>query len=54
MSKDLGTQGGKAPSPNTEPIEGGTPRTGFDSAPKGEKMNFEPLHGHGGSNRGAH
>lgn len=48
-------QGGKAASPTKEPIEGGTPKGGgYDSAPRGSKMNFDPLHGHGGSTPGAH
>lgn len=51
---DLGKQGGKAAAPNFEPMEAGTPKTGFDSAPDGEFNKFEPLHGHGGSNKGAH
>ena len=52
---DLGSQGGKAASPTKQPAEGGTPKnTGNQSAPRSEQMNFEPLHGHGGSNKGAH
>lgn len=52
---DLGKQGGKAAAPTKAPIEGGTPKGGgYDSAPNGDKMNFEKLHGHGGSNKGAH
>jgi hypothetical protein len=51
---DLGKAGSKAPVNYKEEIEAGTPKTGFDSAPRGEKMQFEPLHGHGGSGKGAH
>lgn len=52
---DLGKQGGKAASPVKKPIEGGKPlNTGNQSAPRSDHMLFEPLHGHGGSNRGAH
>ena len=51
---DLGKAGGKDSSDYKKPAEGGTPKTGFSSAPKGEKMNFEPTKGFGGSNKGAH
>lgn len=54
MSKDLGTAGDKAPVSYYQPDEAGTPKTGFDSAPKGEISKFDMLHGFGGSNSGAH
>lgn len=51
---DFGTAGGKEPSSVKNPTEGGTPKTGFGSAPKGEVNTFNTAPGHGGSNRGAH
>lgn len=51
---DMGKAGSKAPVHYKDEVEAGTPKTGFDEAPHGDKMNFEPLHGHGGSNKGAH
>lgn len=50
---DLGKQGGKAPSPKTNPRESGTPRTGFSSAGSNEWQTFSTPKGHGGSNPGA-
>ena len=54
MSKDLGKQGGKAPAYNKPVTKGGTPKTGFDHAPKGDSALFEMRKGFGGSNKGAH
>jgi hypothetical protein len=55
MSKDnLGKAGGRQGELVKQPMEAGTPKTGFDSAPRGDFNKFEPLHGHGGSNPGAH
>lgn len=54
MAKDMGTAGGKDAVHYFQPLAEGEPTTGFDSAPKGEFNKFEPLHGFGGSNRGAH
>jgi hypothetical protein len=56
MANDnLGKQGGKAASPTKQPAEGGVPSgEGSQSAPRGEKMNFEALKGFGGSGKGAH
>lgn len=54
MTDNLGKQGGKAPSPTKQPEEGGTPKTGFDSAPRGDFQKFEPLHGHHGTGAPAH
>lgn len=52
---DLGKQGGKAASPVKQPAKGGTPKGGgYDSAPKSSQMNFDELHGHGGTTRPAH
>lgn len=51
---DMGKQGGKAPSPVKPVTEGGTPKTGFDSAPRGDSALFENPKGFGGSNKGAH
>lgn len=51
---DFGNAGGKAGVHYKDEVEGGTPKTGFDNAPSGEFNKFEPLHGHGGSNKGAH
>ena len=54
-TRDLGSQGDKAASPVKQAAQGGTPKAGgYDSAPKSDQMNFEGLHGHGGSNKGAH
>lgn len=51
---DLGSQGDKAPVHYKDPEEGGTPKTGFDSAPKSSTFNFEDTKGFGGTNKGAH
>lgn len=54
MTDNLGTAGGKAPAPTKQPIEGGTPKTGFDSAPRGDSALFDAPRGFGGSGKGAH
>jgi|GEM_PF-4744514 len=35
------------------PASSGAPKTGFDSAPKGRQMEFEPTFGIGGTGKGA-
>lgn len=54
MTDNLGKQGGKAAAPTKQPEEGGTPKTGFDHAPRGDFQKFEDAKGHGGTGRGAH
>lgn len=55
MSKDnLGRAGNRQAEQTKPAMEAGTPKTGFDSAPKGEFNKFEALKGFGGSNPGAH
>ncbi len=51
---DLGAQGGNEAAKYKKPDEAGTPKTGFDSAPKSEVHTFHTPKGIGGSNRGAH
>lgn len=51
---DLGTQGGKEGASYKKPVEAGTPKTGFDSAPKAEFATFNHPDGIGGTGRGAH
>lgn len=51
---DLGTQGGREGASYKTPEEGGTPKTGFDSAPKSEIATFYTPPGIGGTGRGAH
>lgn len=51
---DFGKKGSKAPVSYKHEQEAGVPHTGFDEAPKGEFNKFEPLHGHHGTNKGAH
>ena len=48
-------KGGKESTPVKQPLEAGKPKnTGNQSAPKSDHMNYEGLHGFGGSNKGAH
>jgi hypothetical protein len=57
MSKDFSSdQGGIQSSSSTEfdPIESGTPKTGFSEAPKGEVAEFGAGPGVGNSRRGIH
>lgn len=51
---DLGKAGGKAAAPTKQPMEDGSPRKGVDEPAKNRQMEFEPLHGFGGTNPGAH
>lgn len=51
---DLGTQGGKEAATYKTPENAGTPKTGFDSAPKGEFATFQTPEGIGGTGKGAH
>ena len=50
---DLGPQGGKEKPTTKSNIEGGTPKTGFSSAPKGETHTFYTPKGTPGTNSGA-
>lgn len=54
MSKDFGNAGGKEAATYKQPEEAGTPKTGFDSAPKAEAYTFKPGPSIGGTGRGAH
>ena len=47
----LGKQGGLASAPKTAPREAGTPKTGFDSAPKNEFITFKTPAGIPGSSK---
>ena len=51
---DLGKQGGKTPATYKKSEEAGTPKTGFDSAPKGEFATFKTPPGIGGTGKGVH
>lgn len=51
---DLGKQGGKEGASYKKPEEAGTPKTGFDSAPKGEFATYATPPGIGGTGKGAH
>lgn len=52
---DVNTSGaGVQATPYKDPEEGGTPKTGYDSAPKGEFATFGTPGGIGGTGKGAH
>lgn len=51
---DMGTKGGKDSATYKQPEDAGTPKTGFDSAPKGEFVTFATRAPIGGTGKGAH